>query len=314
MKSNLTYSIIVGAKKGWKGFVWILKIIVPVSLFTVLIEYSGLINKISYILTPSMSILNLPAIAAIPLIAGMLVGIYAGIASMSALPLSIDQMTLIAIFLLISHSLIQEGIIQGKSGLSPFKATLIRLGTSLFAVVLSSQFITPESKGTLTSMVAISSKQPLYSMIKTWLISISYISAKIFIIITIVMIILEVMKTLDLMKPIVSVLNPFLKILGLNSRVGILWLTAASFGIIYGAAAIVEEAKEKSFTKEELEKLHISIGINHSMIEDPVLFLSLGLNPFLLFIIRLIISIVAVQIYVCYQSIKRAKDPMQSKK
>ena len=314
MKSNLTYSIVVGAKKGLKGFVWILKIIAPISLFIGLIEYSGLINKISYILTPSMSILNLPAIAAIPLIAGMLVGIYAGIASMSALPLSIDQMTLVAIFLLISHSLIQEGTIQGKSGLSPFKATLIRLGTSLFAVVLTSQFITPESKGTLTSMVAISSKQPLYSMIKTWLISISYISAKIFIIITIVMIILEVMKTLDLMKPIVSVLNPFLKILGLNSRVGILWLTAASFGIIYGAAAIVEEAKEKSFTKEELEKLHISIGINHSMIEDPVLFLSLGLNPFLLFIIRLIISIVAVQIYVCYQSIKRAKDPMQSKK
>ena len=314
MKSHLRYSIVVGAKKGWKGFVWILKIIVPVSLFTVLIEYSGLINKISYILTPSMSILNLPAIAAIPLIVGMLVGIYAGIASMSSLPLSIDQMTLIAIFLLISHSLIQEGIIQGKSGLSPIKATLIRLGASLFAVILTSQFIIPESKGTLTSMVAISSKQPLYSMLKTWLISTLYLSVKIFIIIMIVMIILEIMKTLDLMKPIVSVLNLFLKILGLNSRVGILWLTAAAFGIIYGAAAIVEEAKEKLFTKEELEKLHISIGINHSMVEDPALFLSLGLNPFLLLIIRLIVSIVAVHIFVCYQSIKRAKGPKQSKK
>jgi hypothetical protein len=62
--------------------------------------------------------------AALPLIVGMLTGIYGGIASMIVRPLTENEMTLIAIFLLISYNLIQEGMIQGKSVLNPVKATL----------------------------------------------------------------------------------------------------------------------------------------------------------------------------------------------
>ena len=40
---------------------------------------------------------------------------------MIVVPLTQAQMTLIAIFLLISHNLVQEGIIQGKSGINPLK-------------------------------------------------------------------------------------------------------------------------------------------------------------------------------------------------
>jgi len=50
-------------------------------------------------------------------------------------------------------------------------------------------------------------------------------------------------------------------------------------------------------TKEELERLHISIGINHSIIEDPAIFAVLGLHIFWLLVPRLIMAIIAVQIY-----------------
>ena len=45
--------------------------------------------------------------------------------------------TLIAIFILISHALIQEGIIQSQSGLPIFQATFIRLAASVLTVVLA---------------------------------------------------------------------------------------------------------------------------------------------------------------------------------
>ncbi len=96
-------------------------------------------------------------------------------------------------------------------------------------------------------------------------------------------------------------MTPALKVLGLGKETGFLWLTAAIFGLTYGAAVIVEEAKEGNLSKEELERLHISIGINHSMIEDPVLFLSLGLGIFWMCVPRIVAAIIAVQLFIFYK-------------
>ena len=99
---------------------------------------------------------------------------------------------------------------------------------------------------------------------------------------------------------IVRVLRPLLKTMGLSQVVGLLWLTAVVFGIAYGGAVIVEETKEGHIKKEELEKLHLSIGINHSMVEDPALFLSLGLSAFWLWVPRFILAIIAVRLLDIY--------------
>jgi hypothetical protein len=66
---------------------------------------------------------------------------------------------------------------------------------------------------------------------------------------------------------------------------------------MYGGAITIDKARSGTFSKEELERLHISIGINHSMVEDPALFLALGLNPFWLWVPKLVMAIIAVQIY-----------------
>ena len=95
-----------------------------------------------------------------------------------------------------------------------------------------------------------------------------------------------------------------LKILGLEKKVGMLWLTAVIFGLLYGAAVIVEETKKGNFTREELKQLQVSIGINHSMLEDPALFLSLGLSPFWLWVPRILAAIIAVHLLKLYYKIK----------
>jgi len=115
------------------------------------------------------------------------------------------------------------------------------------------------------------------------------------------MIILEIMKNYNLIDRIVGVMAPILKVLGLGRQTGFLWLTAATFGLTYGAAVIVAETKEGNLSKDELERLHLSIGINHSMIEDPALFLSLGLGLFWLCVPRLVAAIVAVQLFIIFK-------------
>lgn len=294
-----------GLRKGWSGFIWIMKILIPVSLFTAILSWTGWLSRLDFLLQPLMSVLSLPAIAAFPLLIGMLTNIYAGIAAMAVLPFSHDQMTLMAIFLLIAHNLIQEGIVQAKSGIHPLKATLFRLAAAVFTVIAVAPFFDITTTVIGTSDISFETQKPFIDAMQEWGMTTVALSIKIFVIIMSILTLLEVLKTLDLIHPMVRFLNPLLKLMGLNQRVGFLWLTAVIFGVAYGGAVIVEEVKSGHLTKEELEELHLSIGINHALVEDPSLFLSLGLNPFWLWVPRIIVAILAERLLTLWRFIKR---------
>lgn len=297
-----------GILKGWLAFIWMLKILVPISFLTALLDWSGYIKYMDFLIQPVMNLISLPAMAALPLIIGMLTGVYGGIAAMMVLPFSKEQMTLMAIFLLIAHNLIQEGVIQGKSGLHPLKATIFRLAAAFITVLVVAQFMNTGTVGNPTTLNnAIAGAQPLIAAMKNWAVEMSYLSVKIFVIIMGIMLLLENLKVFGWIDHIVRMLLPFLKALGLSPRVGMLWMTAVVFGLAYGAAVIVEEAKRGDLSKQELEELQLSIGINHSMVEDPSLFLSLGLSAFWLWIPRLITAIVAVRLLTFWQLFKEKR-------
>ena len=112
-----------------------------------------------------------------------------------------------------------------------------------------------------------------------------------------IMILLESSKSLGWTEYALKFFRPLMRILGLPERTVMMWVTAIIFGLLYGGAVIVEEAKKGDLTKEELERLHIFIGINHSMVEDPALYTVLGLNAFWLWVPRLIMAIIVVQTY-----------------
>ncbi|MDO9528856.1 MAG: nucleoside recognition domain-containing protein [Syntrophales bacterium] len=292
----LKEGFVSGIKKGWSGFIWMLKIVIPISFLTALLAWSGWLNKIDFFIQPAMTLINLPAMAALPLLIGMLSNLYGAIAAMAVLPLTNEQMTLIAIFLLTAHNLIQEGVIQGKSGMHPVKATLFRLTAAVITVSLVAQFFDAAALGPVTAEASVPVSQPFIYMLKSWSLATFYLCIKIFVIIMSILTLLEVVKSLGWIDHVVRVLTPVLKILGLRRNVGILWVTATVFGLAYGGAVIVEEAKQGHLTKDELEELHLSIGIHHSLIEDPALFLSLGLSAFWLWVPRLIMAMIAVRL------------------
>jgi len=301
----LKEGFISGVKKGWSGFIWMLKIVIPVSFLTATLAWSGFLNKIELFIEPAMTLLNLPALAALPLIIGMLSNIYGAIAAMAVLPFTKEQMTLIAIFLLCAHNLIQEGIIQAKSGMHPVKATLFRLTAAVITVTLVAQFLDSGALAPVAAEAPIPISQPFIGMLKGWGFATFYLCIKIFVIIMGILTLLEVMKTLGWIHHIVKLITPVLKILGLRQNVGILWVTATVFGLAYGGAVIVEEVKEGHLTKDELEELHLSIGINHSLVEDPSLFLSLGLSAFWLWIPRLIVAMIAVRLLSAWHMVRK---------
>ena len=285
-----------GRKKGWSGFVWMMKIVFPISLFTALLDWSGLLNHLDFLLRPLMGVLSLPPTAALPLVIGMLSSVYGGIAAMAVLPFSTPQMTLMAVYILMCHALIQEGIIQGNSGIHPLKATLVRIGGAVVTVLLMAPWV-----GSSTVMPApeggiLSAHPAFWEMIRHWAWTTAKLTVKIFVIIMVLLTLLELLKAFGWIHPFVRALSPFLRLMGLDQKVGFLWMTAVIFGLSYGGAIIVEEAKSGHLTRDELEILHLSIGMNHSMVEDPPLFLQLGISPFWVYIPRLLMAIVTVRL------------------
>jgi hypothetical protein len=305
-RPRLGAGVRTGTRKGWSSFVWICKIIVPVSFVAAVIQWTGWLNQLDFLVHPLMNVINLPAAAALPIIIAMTVSFYAAIAVMVVLPFTIGQMTLIALFITIAHMLIVEGAVQHKSGLNFIKATLFRVGAAILAVFIVSQFFTGTDQS-IGAAVDLAARTPFTDVVRVWAIDTVKLLGRILLIIMLVMMLLYSLESLGWIRYLVKFFRPLMKVLGLSDQAVTMWITGAGFGLLYGSAVIIEEAKKETLTKEELEHLHISIGINHSMVEEPVLFLALGINPLWLLIPRLIMAAIAVHVYRTVQYLRRRK-------
>jgi len=292
-RTQLQTGIRTGIKKGWSSFVWICKIIVPVSFVVALIQWSGWLSHLDFLLHPLMNVINLPAAAALPIIVAMTVNFYAAIAIMVVLPFTIEQIILIALFTTIAHMLIVEGIVQHKSGLNVIKAALVRIGAAVLSVLVVSQFFADTSQS-ISLPASLATQTPFIEVLKGWAIDTLRLCGRVLVIIMLVMTALHASESLGWIKYLVKFFRPLMKILGLPDRAATMWVTAAGFGLLYGSAVIMEEAKKGALTKEELEHLQISIGINHSIVEEVALFLALGVTPLWLLIPRFVTAAIAV--------------------
>ena len=94
------------------------------------------------------------------------------------------------------------------------------------------------------------------------------------------------------------------KIRGPQARSWEVWDTMTRT-LVEAGAVIVEEIRKQGLSKEAVEKLHLSIGITHAMIEDPALFLPFGIHPLWLWGPRLVAAIAVVYLSSSWSALKR---------
>ncbi len=290
-KQNVT----VGARKGLKSFLWIIKIILPVSLAAFLLEWSGATLWLEPVFKPLMSLVNLPPEAFIPIIASIFADVYGGIAAMAVMNFSVAQMTLIMLFSAISHSLIIEGLIQARSGISFIKITIVRLVASALSVYLLSFAFsgTGVSIGPPTAGAGAGFLQAL----EGWAGDIGLLTVQIFGLVMIIMIGQELALSSGLIEKSRKRLSPVMRVMGLSDNALVAWLVAIFAGVTVGSAVIMEECRRGTISKRSLERLHISIGVNHSMVEQSVVMTALvGVNIFYIMFIRLIGAVLFVRL------------------
>jgi Fe2+ transport system protein B len=116
-----------GAIKGIKTAVMLLKIVLPIYAAVVLIKYSPVMPFLQSLFSPAMKFFHLPGNGIVPLITGFFIDEYSTIAVMRTFDYTTAEITTIAMFVLVAHSMPVESAIAQKIGMSAAKFAVFRI-------------------------------------------------------------------------------------------------------------------------------------------------------------------------------------------
>lgn len=125
-----------GTYKGFKTTWTLAKVIVPIYIIITILKYTPVIDWIAILFEPLMQLFGLPGEAAIALVMGNLLNLYAGIGVMVTLPLSVKQLTIMAVMLSFSHSLLVETAVSKRVGVSVPMVLTVRIGLMILSGVM----------------------------------------------------------------------------------------------------------------------------------------------------------------------------------
>ena len=258
-----------------KTIKWLSKIMVALSFVIMLLQYFGIIEWISYWLTPLFSHFGLPGEAALAYVSGYFVNCYSAIAVMTTLDLSTRAATILSVMVLCSHNMIVETTVQHKTGSSVIRIVAIRT-ISAFVLAWVLNKIMPGSFEPSDIGNSITEEIPFMIMLKEWF----FRTFKNVVIMAVLVYLLSVLQKILTEYGIIEYISRFLKpvmiFFGLSPKTAFLWLVSNTLGLAYGAGIMIEEAEKGITTKEENDLLNHHIGISHSNLEDLLLFATVG--------------------------------------
>lgn len=117
------------------------KILVPVYFIVTVIKHTPIINWISMGFAPLMKFFGLPGEAAIVLVMGNFVNLYAAIGAMASLDLSLKEIYILAIMLSFCHSLLVETALSKKIGISAVNVIAVRMALAVISGVAFNLFL-----------------------------------------------------------------------------------------------------------------------------------------------------------------------------
>ena len=108
-------------------------------------------------------------------------------------------------------------------------------------------------------------------------------------------------------------LLPLLKMLRLPKEVVLPLIARLIFGIAYGAGVIIQSAREEVVQKEDLFTVSLFLVVCHSIIEDTMLFLTVGANFWIIALGRFLLAVLVTFVWVLLRQGKQRLEIEQPK-
>ena len=294
-RQNDTYCSIIkdSLRPAVKTTSWLLKIMIPISLSVCLLQYYGVIAWCAQWLNPLFCHIGLPGASSIAFLTGATVTTYAALAVMMTMELTLRQATIIAIMVLICHALPLECTVVKKVGSRPIRMGLLRIAGALLAAMYLN-LVLPEMSEPFSALPLSDSDTSIWQVLQGWLMSSLKLSAMIFAIIYALMFIQRLMERYGLMQKLVRPLSPIMVLFGLPPSAAYLWLVGNVLGISYGSAVMIQLEEEGKISLEEADEVNYHLIMNHSMLEDTLVFATAGVSAIWILTTRLLFALILV--------------------
>ncbi len=235
---------------------------IPAYGATLVLERLGVIQWLAQLARPLMSLLGLPGDAAVPLMVGYFLNIYAAVGSMQALHLSAQQITVLAIAILIGHNLLVEGAVLHKAGMNGFAFGALRIVAGLAAAGRRQ----PAHGAVLT----------MADLLRTFVTGSLDLLLRVFVIVVPIMVILELFEGTRPFRAVVRAWARVVRHVGLNERSAAPTLIGFLFGLAYGGGVIVRDIRRHDLGRRQVFIMSTFLSMVHAIAEDSLVFIALG--------------------------------------
>ncbi|MBM7618320.1 hypothetical protein JOC95_000162 [Bacillus tianshenii] len=289
MLETFKRGLMVGLKTTWT----LGKVIFPVTLIVGILQHTSILQFIINAIAPLMGIFGLSGEAAIPLVIGNFLNLYAGIGAILTLDLTVKEVFILAVMLSFSHNLLVESTVAAKVGLKIWVILLVRLGLATFSAILinlvwnggqelAQYGLVSKSEEAVTGFFPI-----ILDAVQRGLMGIVQLA----IIVIPLMILVQYMKELGWISVFSKWMAPFMKLLGMKENTATTMVAGLTIGLAYGAGVMIQAVKEDNVSKKDLTLAFIFLVACHAVVEDTLIFIPLGIPVWPLLAIRIVTAI-----------------------
>ena len=276
----------------WKSASWLLRLMIPISLAVTLMQHGGLLEWIAGYLNPLFVHLGLSGSSAVVFMSGAMAGTYAGLAAMMVVPLTMKQATILSLMIALCHALPMECAVNRKTGSSFWLMGLIRICMALLCA-LGLNLLLPEWADDFVYLGA-AAESSWQGVLLTWVVSQAKMALMVFLIIYLLMVLQRLIEAYGLLRPLSEFLSPLMRLFGLPCKSAYMWLVGNVLGISYGSAVMLELEEKGIIDKREANEVNYHLIMNHSLLEDTIVFVLVGINGWLLVGVRIAFAILIV--------------------
>ncbi|MCX7955449.1 MAG: hypothetical protein N3A01_09730 [Bacteroidales bacterium] len=283
MKDVLLISFKYSITTGWK----LLRIYFPLAILSTILKQIGFFEWLSPYIAPVMENFGLPGKASITLISAYIGNMYAAIATIPALDLTPREVTILGIMTGLCHNLILETGILINLKFATIRIAIFRLFLSITAGLLANAILPAYVNGQVLNPFLQSSDKV------NWVNTISGILTTALQIITIIFtlqLIYELLKKTPFKEKLKQILSFIGKIFGISKGGIVPLLVGLFFGIVYGSGIMLQFRKNNSITDKDSALIAVFLILAHAIIEDTMLFVIVGGNFWIIFILRVFVA------------------------
>ncbi|MCL2682861.1 MAG: hypothetical protein FWE63_05175 [Bacteroidales bacterium] len=292
-------------RQGVKSCWYMFKFMIPISIVVKILQETGLIVHIGNALSPLMKLMGLPGEMGLVWASSMIGNIYGGLVAYLQIapnleqPLTIAQVTVLSTIILIAHTFLIELVVTQRAGAKILPMFIIRFGFGFLAGVLmywTYHFLDVlQGYPEVINTVLMGKKDPT---LLEWGITQLKSYGFLFLWITALIILLDILKRTGIIDKINGWLAPILRILGIGKDVIPITVIGMTLGLAYGGALIINGVNQDGLKKRDVLYALVLMAICHSIIEDSLLLMSVGAHYTGVFVFRIVFALIITYIFV----------------